>query len=133
MANRIAVWRRRTAGTEFVCSDFEGTMARARDRDIVYCDPPYSDTQSILYGAQEFSLQRLIRAIERARDRGAFVALSIDGSKKSGNLLCDTPLPEGLFRRTVLLDCGRSMLRRFQMRGRTLDSEVVADRLALTW
>jgi DNA adenine methylase len=133
MAKRITVWRRRTVGTEFVCSDFGEVMERAGDRDIVYCDPPYSDTQSILYGAQEFSLHRLFRAIEGARDRGAFIALSIDGSKKSGNRLCGTPLPEGLFQRTVLLECGRSMLRRFQMKGETLESEVVADRLALTW
>jgi DNA adenine methylase len=43
------------------------------------------------------------------------------------------PIPEGLFRREVLIDCGRSMLRRFQMNGRTLEREVVADRLMLTY
>ena len=127
------MWRRRTAGTEFLCSDFEEIIDRAGHRDIVYCDPPYSDTQSILYGAQAFSLRRLLRAIERAKGRGAFVALSIDGSKKSGSKLCDVSLPHGLFERVVLLECGRSMLRRFQMKGETLESEVVADRLALTW
>jgi DNA adenine methylase len=133
MARRIALWRRRTAGAEFGCCDFEETIGRAGYRDVVYCDPPYSDTQAILYGAQQFSLRRLLKVIASAKERGAFVALSIDGSKKSGNRLCDVPLPDGLFERTAVLDCGRSMLRRFQMKGETLESEVVADRLALTW
>ena len=43
------------------------------------------------------------------------------------------PVPEGLFETTVMVNCGRSMLRRFQMQGQTLEGEVVADRLLLTW
>jgi len=61
------------------------------------------------------------------------VALSIDGSKKSGDVLCRVPIPKGLFQREALVNCGRSMLRRFQMNGRTLEEEVVADRLLLTY
>jgi DNA adenine methylase len=61
------------------------------------------------------------------------VALSIDGTKKSGRYICDVPIQKGLFKREILLDGGRSMLRRFQMGGGTLETEVVADRLALTW
>ncbi len=61
------------------------------------------------------------------------MALSIDGTKKSGALLCDVPIPDGLFEREALVNCGRSMLRRFQMRGETLDAEVVRDRLLLTY
>lgn len=133
MAKRIAMWHKRTAGTEFRCCDFEESIHQANARSIVYCDPPYSHTQSILYGAQEFSLERLFEAIGRAKSRGAFVALSIDGSKKSGARVCDIPLPDGLFERIAFINCGRSMLRRFQMKGESLESEVVADRLALTW
>ena len=36
-------------------------MSKAQKGDLVYCDPPYSHTQSILYGAQSFSLERLFR------------------------------------------------------------------------
>jgi DNA adenine methylase len=61
------------------------------------------------------------------------VALSLDGSKRSGARVCRVPVPEGLFERDLLVDCGRSMLRRFQMAGRTLEREVVADRLLLTY
>ena len=33
----------------------------------------------------------------------------------------------------AFVNCGRSMLRRFQMGGKTLESEVVSDRLLLTY
>jgi DNA adenine methylase len=62
-----------------------------------------------------------------------YVALSIDGTKRSGNRICRVPIPHGLFEREVLVNCGRSMLRRFQMEGQTLEGEVVADRLLLTY
>jgi DNA adenine methylase len=113
--------------------DFEEAMRRAEPGDIVYCDPPYSFTQKILYGAQAFSLERLFEVIADCKARGVYVALSIDGSKKSGNVICDMPIPEGLFEEEALVNCGRSMLRRFQMNGQTLEEEVVADRLLLTY
>lgn len=40
---------------------------------------------------------------------------------------------EGLFAREFSVNCGRSMLKRFQMGGQSLDSEVVSDRLLLTY
>ena len=132
-ARRVDAWHRRTAGTTFALTDFEAAMDRAREGDVVYCDPPYRHTQSILYGAQGFSLQRLFDAITRCKARGVCVALSIDGSKKSGAEVCRLPIPDGLFEREALVNCGRSMLRRFQMNGQTLEREEVADRLLLTW
>jgi DNA adenine methylase len=133
MRKRIHIWRERTAGTRFVCCDFEEAMERATDGDVIYCDPPYSHTQAILYGSQTFTLARMFSAIDRANGRGVRVALSIDGKKKSGTKECDIAIPDGLFKRKVLVNCGRSMLRRFQMEGETLEGEVVADRLLLTW
>jgi DNA adenine methylase len=132
-SRRVDPWHARTRGTAFALMDFEEAMDRAGRGSIVYCDPPYRSTQSILYGAQGFSLERLFEAIGRCKSRGACVALSIDGSKKSGGWVSDIPIPKGLFEREALVNCGRSMLRRFQMNGRTLEEEVVADRLLLTY
>lgn len=132
-SRRVDEWHARVRGTRFECSDFEAVMEQAKAGDVVYCDPPYSHTQSILYGAQAFELGRLFEAIRRCKERGVFVLLSIDGSKRSGNLLCDVPIPDDLFEEEALVNCGRSMLRRFQMRGESLEAEVVKDRLLLTY
>lgn len=132
-SRRVDVWRRRTQGASFRRMDYQDAMDLAQSGDLIYCDPPYSHAQSILYGAQTFSLERLFEVIEDCKDRGVFVALSIDGTKRSGTHVCDIPVPPGLFEREVLVNCGRSMLRRFQMGGRTLEAEVVADRLLLTY
>jgi DNA adenine methylase len=132
-ARRAELWRRRTAGTEFLVLDCAEAMARAEKGDLVYCDPPYKDTQTILYGAQAFDLNHLFETIARCKARGVHVVLSIDGTKRSGDRVCDVPIPAGLFAREVFVNCRRSMLRRFQMEGRTLEGEVVADRLLPTY
>jgi len=132
-AERVDQWHARVRRARFAHADFADAMNEAKKGDLVYCDPPYVDTQRILYGAQAFSVERLFEAIARCKARGARVALSIDGSKRSGDKVCDVPLPHGLFESEIAVDCGRSMLRRFQMAGKTLESEVVADRLLLTY
>lgn len=132
-SRRVDIWLRCTAGAAFIRMDYQKAMALAQPRDLIYCDPPYSHSQSILYGAQSFRLERLLEVIADCKSRGVYVALSIDGSKRSGNLICDLPIPDGLFEREVFVNCGRSMLRRFQLNGQTLEGEVVADRLLLTY
>jgi DNA adenine methylase len=132
-AARVDVWRERTAGTTFRLMDYAEALSLARPGDLIYCDPPYAHSQSILYGAQSFSLVDLFASIADCKERGVYVALSIDGTKRSGNLICDLPIPAGLFEREVFVNIGRSMLKRFQMGGKTLEGEVVADRLLLTY
>jgi DNA adenine methylase len=132
-AQRVDIWHARTKGTRFVHADFAEAMALATRDDVVYCDPPYTDSQTILYGAQSFSVNRLFDSIADCKKRGVYVALSIDGTKYSGRKLCDVPVPESLFKREVFLSLGRSMLKRFQMNGRTLEDHEVTDRLLLTY
>jgi DNA adenine methylase len=130
---RVDEWHRRVVGVEVRLADYCEVMAEANAGDLVYCDPPYSYTQSILYGAQSFSLHELLREIGACKERGVYVALSLDGSKKSGEVLCHLRFPDGLFERELQIHCGRSMLRRFQMGGKTLEREEVSDRLLLTY
>lgn len=132
-AKRVDEWHRRTRGAEFLQLDYKEAFAMAQSRDLIYCDPPYFHSQSILYGAQRFSLSDLLGVIAECKARGVYVVLSIDGTKRSGNHVCDLSIPEGLFEKEVFINCGRSMLRRLQMAGQTLESEVVADRLLLTY
>jgi DNA adenine methylase len=112
---------------------YERAMSKAQKGDLIYCDPPYSHTQTILYGAQKFNLRHLLEVIGECKRRGVYVALSIDGTKGSGNINCALPIPRGLFEREIKVHCGRSMLKRFQMNGKSLEKEHVSDRLLLTY
>lgn len=132
-AERAFAWKERVSGTNFIHQDFAVAFSKTAPGDLVYCDPPYVDSQSILYGAQSFSVQRLFEVITEAKRRGVYVALSIDGTKYSGKKLCDLPIPEGLFEREEFVSVGRSMLKRFQMDGQTLEAHEVTDRLLLTY
>ncbi|KKK65514.1 hypothetical protein LCGC14_2973360 [marine sediment metagenome] len=132
-AQRVRIWRRRTAGATFEKMDFSEAMQSAKRGDLVYCDPPYTHSQAILYQGQGFELARLMNDIASCKERGVRVALSIDGKKKSGQVNCHLDIPDELFEREVFVNCGRSMLRRFQREGESLEDEVVHDRLLLTY
>lgn len=130
---RVDVWNERTKDARFYHMGYEEAMNLAKAGDLIYCDPPYSHSQAILYGAQSFSLEDLFKRIAECKAQGVNVVLSLDGSKKSGNEICDLPIPDGLFKREVFVNVGRSMLKRFQMNGKTLEEHVVKDRLLLTY
>ncbi len=130
---RAAIWALKIKNCEFKNLDYKEAFLTAKKGDLIYCDPPYAHSQAILYGGQNFRLVELLTEIEKAKKRGVYVALSIDGSKKSGETICDLPIPPNLFSREIYINLGRSMLRRFQMSGQTLENEIVADRLLLTY
>lgn len=132
-AQKVQIWHERTKHVQFKCQDFAATFDVAKAGDLIYCDPPYSYSQAILYGAQNFSLQTLFDRIADAKKRGVFVALSIDGSKQTNKAFLSLKIPDGLFERQIPVNCGRSMLKRFQMGGKTLEEHVVTDRLLLTY
>jgi DNA adenine methylase len=130
---RVNEWHNRLKHVDFFHSDYKTVFNIAKKGDLIYCDPPYSHSQGILYGAQEFKLIELFEQIDRAKSKGVNVALSIDGSKKSGEYLCDLPIPKDVFEEEIFISIGRSMLRRFQMEGQTLEKELVSDRLLLNY
>jgi len=132
-SNRVDTWYEKVKGTKFIELHYEEAMSMAKPGDLIYCDPPYRHSQGILYRGQGFNFSHLLAIIEKCKNRGVYVALSIDGTKKSGSLMCELPIPKKLFEREVYVNCGRSMLKRFQMKGKSLENEVVADRLLLTY
>lgn len=132
-SHRVDLWKKRISGVKFIHSDFVATMDLAEPGDLIYCDPPYIDSQAILYGAHSFSFEKLLQKIDDCKKRGVYVALSIDGTKFSGNKICNVPVPEGLFKQELFISVGRSMLKRFQMEGQDLQEHVVTDRLLLTY
>lgn len=132
-ARRVTQWSETINNTSFFCQSFEKTMELANEGDVVYCDPPYLYSQSILYGSQAFNVETLWSSIQKCKDKGAKVLLSIDGTKKSGKVNHHLNCPSDLFEREMYVECGKSMLRRFQEKGNVLVDEDVHDRLLLTW
>lgn len=132
-AKRVAVWRERIQGAEFRTADFREIFPQTGAGDMIYCDPPYTDSQKILYGAQSFDLADLVKEISLAKKRGARIALSIDGTKRGGLHEVLHDFPENLFETEVAVSVGRSMLLRFQKAGQSLVGEEVSDRLLLTY
>ncbi|MED5247678.1 DNA adenine methylase [Priestia sp. LL-8] len=130
---RVMVWHHLLQETIFVNSDYKQSMRMAGKGDLVYCDPPYTHSQTIIYGAQAFNIQELFEEIQACKDRGAKVMLSINGVRRSGTEDIGVEVPEGLFKREILVNCGISMINRLQREGKTMINEDVHDKLLLTW
>ncbi len=132
-ARRVRAWHERVQTAEFYHADFQMLMQSAKRGDLVYCDPPYHNAQPILYGAQTFSIERLFSVIEQAHARGVYVALSLNGNKKTSVHTPSLEIPKGLFQQDIYIPVGRSMLQRFKMEGQTLTDENNTERLLLTY
>lgn len=130
---RIQIWNALLQKAEFNCESYTKAMDRAEDGDLVYCDPPYTHSQSIIYGAQDFDIDTLWNKIRECKARGAKVMLSINGMRDSQKKDISITPPEGLFERKLLVDCGTSMIDRLQNNGKQMKNKKVDDQLLLTW
>ena len=130
--NRSLDWYKVIKNTKFKNCDYSETILKAGEGDIIYCDPPYLDSQKILYGAQSFSYEELLDKLVYAKKKGAFIALSFDGTKKSGKKNINFNLPKKLFETEIYLNLKGSMLKRFQRAGKNVKDEFVSDRLLIS-
>lgn len=131
---RVLIWHELfKENVTFLNKNYLEIMDLATEGDLVYCDPPYTHSQGILYGAQNFNIEDLWQKIQECKDRGVKVMLSINGTKRSGRQNISIPAPEGLFERSVFVNCGPSMINRLQRVGENMEDEVVHDSLFFTW
>lgn len=132
-ANRVALWSNLIQKADFHTESFEEAMVKPQYGDVVYCDPPYTHSQSIIYGAQDFNINVLWDKITECKERGVYVMLSINGSRESKKKDISIDVPAGLFERELTVNCGTSMIDRLQNAGKDMIDEVVHDKLLLTW
>ncbi len=132
-ATRVAQWNELLRKASFDTESFCVVMDKPQDGDIVYCDPPYTHSQSIIYGAQDFDINLLWKKIEECKCRGAKVILSINGTRESKKKDISISPPDGLFERKLMIDCGISMIDRLQSSGKSMVEAKVSDQLLLTW
>ena len=130
---RVEVWSSLLEKASFDVMSYTEAMDRAGMGDVVYCDPPYTHSQSIIYGAQDFDINILWKKIEECKSRGAKVILSINGMRDSKKKDISITPPEGLFERSLLVNCGTSMIDRLQNSGKKMKNKKVNDQLLLTW
>lgn len=132
-SSRVNLWNELVQRVDFHTMNFDVSMDRAQAGDLIYCDPPYTHSQGIIYGAQEFNIEHLFEKISECKARGVYVMLSINGSRESNKKDISITPPEGLFERDIPVNCGTSMIDRLQNAGQTMENEIVYDRLMLTW
>lgn len=130
---RLMQWHNLIQKADFDCMDYTKAMDRAQANDVIYCDPPYTHSQGILYGAQTFDIEILWKKIAECKERGVKVILSINGKKDSGKTNISAVPPEGLFERQFFIDCGTSMVDRLQNGGKSMNNKKINDQLLLTW
>lgn len=130
---RITEWNHLLQKASFNCESYTSAMDKATEGDVVYCDPPYTHSQSIIYGAQDFNIKTLWQKIGECKERGAKVLLSINGMRDSEKKDISVTPPDGLFERKLMVNCGTSMIDRLQNTGKEMKDKRVDDQLLLTW
>lgn len=130
---RVMQWHDLLQKASFETGSFETILNRPQRGDVVYCDPPYTHSQSIIYGAQNFDINVLWEKIAECKERGVKVLLSINSMRESKKKDISAEIPEGIFERKITINCGTSMIDRLQHTGETMVDETVDDLLLLTW
>lgn len=130
---RVLMWNQLLEKASFCTESFSDAMSKPQAGDVVYCDPPYTHSQSIIYGAQDFKIEELWEKISECKKRGVKVMLSINGMRESKKKDISVQIPAGLFEREIIVDCGISMIDRLQNSGKEMVDEKVDDLLLLTW
>lgn len=130
---RVFQWNELLEKASFSCESYLESMNKPQKGDVVYCDPPYTHSQGIIYGAQDFNIEKLWIKIAECKQRGAKVMLSINGTRDSQKKDISIIPPDGLFERKIYVDCGISMIDRLQSAGKTMKDKKVEDQLFLTW
>ena len=132
-SKRGDLWHDLISDSVFSTMSFEECMDKAQAGDVIYCDPPYTHSQSIIYGAQTFNIANLFKKIAECKAKGVYVMLSINGTRESNKKDISIIPPDGLFEREIFVNCGTSMIDRLQNAGQTMKNEIVHDKLLLTW
>lgn len=130
---RVYTWNQLIKNVTFLNEDFRVTMGIAEYGDLVYCDPPYTHSQTIIYGSQSFSIDDLWNEIDKCKSKGIKVMLSLNGERKAKIQDANIKIPDKLFARKVYINCGISMINRLQKNGENMSDDRVHDLLLLTW
>jgi site-specific DNA-methyltransferase (adenine-specific) len=104
----VGEWNIRLKSTTFKCMDFDEALVDVKTQDFVYMDPPYVGSTNRYHA--NLDQDRLLRTLDSLNRRGVRWALSFDGFRGDKDL--SEPLPQGLFKRHLLLKAGHSLVKK---------------------
>lgn len=104
LARTVTRWSRRLSGVEFNADDYTTTLATATQKDIVFLDPPYFNSETLYYG--DFDSDRFLDQLKQLCDDGVRYALTLDGS--AGEYDYSVDLPDWAYTEKHYLDTGTS-------------------------
>jgi DNA adenine methylase len=88
----------------FFEGDYSEILGKVTADSLIYLDPPYYNTKSMYYGKIDY--EPLWFFIRQAKDKGAKVAMSFDGT--TNNKDYKAIVPNDLFKRNILIKSGKS-------------------------
>ena len=102
----LHAWAGALRNVHFLESDFEDTLAPAKDGDFVFLDPPYLGTRG-RYKPVAFDFDRLWGVIEELNDKGVFWIMTLDG-KAGSREYNSSAVPDSLYVHKFLINTGNS-------------------------
>lgn len=103
-ADIVLKWSERIQGVHFLCQDYRATLARAREGDFVYLDPPYAGTKQRY--SSSLILEELVHSLAELNQKGVKWAFSFDGARGTKDF--SQPIPQTLYVRHFRIMSGNS-------------------------
>ena len=103
LSNIIPEWSNLISDTTFMATDYRKLLAKAKQGDIVYLDPPYMGNKG-RYQKLDFNFEELWETLDGLNTKKIFWILSLDGKSGDRNYSQALQEPLKLSRQSYLLD-----------------------------
>lgn len=104
----VYAWNAILHNVDFFCQDYKDTIEMAKEKDLVYLDPPYANSKQRYFS--EINHSELLEQLESLNKRNVYWALSYDGHR--GDFEYKHKMPTELYRRKIVINSGLSAVKK---------------------